>query len=102
MARSNATSKVDRLRTALENFGLQGIELDWEIVTLCMRLKNLTIQTIAVGAGLSVTTMPQVKYRRMPRYEEAIAEALGVRPAELWPSRYEQSTISLSEEQSHA
>lgn len=88
-------SNIELLREVLQKMGLNGHELDWEVVMICLRLKGLTLQRAAINAGLGTTTMPHVKFRHMPRYERALAAALGLSPEQLWPSRYEKRDINL-------
>ncbi|MCI4237355.1 transcriptional regulator [Dickeya dianthicola] len=40
------------------------------------------------AAGLSASTLANALVRPWPRGEWLIAEALGIPPAEIWPSRY--------------
>lgn len=42
----------------------------------------------------SPTTLKEALHRRYPKAERLIAEAIGVDPATIWPSRYAQDSAS--------
>lgn len=90
------TTPIQQLRDALKRLGMDGQDLDWEIITICVRLKGLNMAQLGFDAGLGITTIAQTKYRHMPRYEAAIAKALGVPAAELWPERYRPRVININ------
>ncbi|AGR57639.1 transcriptional regulator [Salmonella enterica subsp. enterica serovar Vitkin] len=60
----------DAIYTALKNKGVDLAELE--------RLQNL-----------KPGTMRNAFYRACPAYEQVIAQAIGVEPAVIWPSRYQ-------------
>ncbi len=60
----------DAIYTALKNKGVDLAELE--------RLQNL-----------KPGTMRNTFYRACPAYEQVIAQAIGVEPAVIWPSRYQ-------------
>lgn len=55
-----------------------------------LHARGLSISSIARDQGVAKTTVSLVcrGYSRSRRLEQAIAQALGLEPAELWPNRY--------------
>lgn len=63
---------------------------DWHSADIIAALKKKGTSLAAVSrlAGLSSATLSNALVRKWPKGERLIAEALGVRPEEIWPSRY--------------
>ncbi|BDI41073.1 transcriptional regulator [Escherichia coli] len=63
---------------------------DWSSKAIAAALDNkgVDITTMERVRGLKPGAMRNVFYRRVPAYESAIAEAIGVEPEVIWPSRY--------------
>lgn len=63
---------------------------DWHRADIIAALhkKNLTMTALSRQAGLSDSTLANTFYRPWPKGEQLIANALGMDPAVLWPSRY--------------
>ncbi|MBP2170697.1 Ner family transcriptional regulator [Erwinia toletana] len=58
-----------------------------DIIAL-LRKRNTTMAALSRQAGMSSATLANVLIRPWPKAEFLIAEALGIHPAEIWPSRY--------------
>ncbi|ENT3457467.1 helix-turn-helix domain-containing protein [Salmonella enterica] len=50
--------------------------------------RGITLRELSRQAGLSPDSLRNVFTRSWPRAERIIADALGVTPQEIWPSRY--------------
>jgi len=63
---------------------------DWHPADVLAALKKRgkTLAGISVAQGYHPTAAGKALKRPWPALETIIAEALGVRPAEIWPSRY--------------
>lgn len=63
---------------------------DWHSADIIAALKKKGTSMAAVSrlAGLSSSTLSNALTRRWPKGERLIAEAIGVRPEVIWPSRY--------------
>ncbi|EPP7669412.1 helix-turn-helix domain-containing protein, partial [Yersinia enterocolitica] len=48
----------------------------------------VTMRDLSVEAGLAADTLKNALYRPYPKGEKIIAQALGLEPAKIWPSRY--------------
>jgi len=59
----------------------------WCIYQLSLRGSSLA--AVARGAGVSRQTLYVVFWRPYPRMEKIVADALGMRPQELFPERYD-------------
>lgn len=61
-----------------------------ERIKMRLRLGGCSLADIARELGVARTTVTSVSqgYRRSRRIEGAIADKLGVTPAQLWPDRY--------------
>lgn len=65
--------------------------LDWTRSYLLQQLSNAgwSLRKLAMHHGVGASTLQQTLYRPYPRGEQRIAEALGVKPEQIWPSRYD-------------
>lgn len=61
----------------------------WELIKAHLRIRGVTLTSIAGALGISRAAVGVVGRRRYPRVEAAVAAALGVQPRDLWPERYE-------------
>ncbi|KMK81792.1 transcriptional regulator, Nlp [Pectobacterium brasiliense ICMP 19477] len=63
---------------------------DWHNADIIagLRKKHTTLAALSRQAGLSSSTLANALTRSWPKGERLIADALGVEPAEIWPSRY--------------
>lgn len=58
-----------------------------DIVAL-VRKSGTSISALSVKSGLRLTTLNNALERRYPKGERIIAEAIGLTPQDIWPSRY--------------
>lgn len=76
---------------------------DWTAAKIRARLveRELTLSGISVRRGLHKDACSKALRQRWAAAEQAIAEALNVAPAEIWPSRYsaERSSETCRENQ---
>lgn len=65
------------------------IDKDWHPADIIagLRKKGTTLAAVSRKAGLSSSTLANALTRRWPKGERLIAEALGVAPEQIWPSR---------------
>ncbi|WP_315708530.1 helix-turn-helix domain-containing protein [Brenneria uluponensis] len=63
---------------------------DWHSADIIAALKKrgTSLAAVSRNAGLASSTLANALTRHWPKGEKLIAEALGVSPAEIWPSRY--------------
>ncbi|MFE8147191.1 helix-turn-helix transcriptional regulator [Brenneria goodwinii] len=66
---------------------------DWHQADIFAALhkQGTTMAALSRAAGLSSSTLANVIARPWPKGEWIVAEALGIHPAEIWPSRYYDS-----------
>jgi len=50
--------------------------------------RGYSIRELSIQAGLKPDTLKNVLSRAYPKAERIIADAIGVDPAQIWPSRY--------------
>ncbi|NPE53788.1 transcriptional regulator [Dickeya dadantii] len=64
--------------------------IDWHSADIiaALRKKGTSLSAVSREAGLSSSTLANALYRPWPKGELLIASALGVKPEEIWPSRY--------------
>lgn len=55
--------------------------------------RGITLRDLSRQAGLSPDSLRNVFTRSPPRAERIIADALGITPQEIWPSRYDDMQI---------
>ncbi|MBE8578682.1 helix-turn-helix domain-containing protein [Vibrio sp. OPT18] len=58
-------------------------------IVAALKKKKLSLRRLSVSNGLAPTTLGNVMSRPWPKGEKIVADALGVNPEEIWPSRYE-------------
>lgn len=65
---------------------------DWhaEDIKAAVRKRGKTLSQLSREAGLASDTLRNVFRHHWPKGELIVAEAIGVDPMVIWPSRYEQ------------
>lgn len=63
---------------------------DWHPADIiaALRKRGTTMAAVSRAAGLSSSTLANTLSRPWPKGEWLIADALGIHPSEIWPSRY--------------
>ncbi|WP_312073376.1 helix-turn-helix transcriptional regulator [Atlantibacter sp.] len=63
---------------------------DWHSADIIAALKKqgTSLSAVSRKAGLASCTLVNALTRHWPKGERLIAEALGVAPEQIWPSRY--------------
>ncbi len=71
---------------------------DWHRADIVAALKKRgkSVRKLSVEAGLSPNTLKSALQFKYPRGEKIIADALGLKPHEIWPSRYDENSVSHS------
>ncbi|MEX0549327.1 helix-turn-helix domain-containing protein [Raoultella terrigena] len=64
--------------------------LDWHSADIIAALKKrgTSLSAVSRSSGLASSTRANVLIRHWPKGERLIAEALGIAPEQIWPSRY--------------
>ncbi len=65
---------------------------DWHPAQIiaALHMRGVTLSALAIENGYACrSTLSQALRRRWPKGERIIAQALGLHPAEIWPSRYQ-------------
>ncbi|EAV6588350.1 transcriptional regulator [Salmonella enterica] len=63
---------------------------DWHSADIIAALKKrgTSLSAVSRKSGLASSTLANALNRRWPKGERLIADALGVAPEKIWPSRY--------------
>ncbi|AYA40576.1 helix-turn-helix domain-containing protein [Xenorhabdus nematophila] len=63
---------------------------DWHRADIhaALEKRGTNLRTLSVKAGLAADTLRNALIRPWPKGEKIIAQAIGVEPAVIWPSRY--------------
>lgn len=63
---------------------------DWHAADIIAALKKhgTSLSAVSRNSGLAPSTLGNALYRHWPKGETLIADALGVTPEQIWPSRY--------------
>lgn len=71
------------------------MQKDWHTADIIagLRKKGTSLAAVSRAAGLSSSTLANALTRPWPKGEYLIAEALGVHPSVVWPSRYYQNGV---------
>lgn len=69
---------------------MQSLKKDWHPADIiaALRKKRTSLAAVSRAAGLSSSTLANALSRPWPKGEWLIADAVGIHPAEIWPSRY--------------
>ncbi|EBC2858033.1 transcriptional regulator [Salmonella enterica] len=69
------------------------MQQDWHPADIIagLRKRGTSLSAVPRKAGLASSTLANALTRRWPKDERLIAEALGVAPEQIWPSRYLRS-----------
>ncbi|MDX9717218.1 MAG: helix-turn-helix domain-containing protein [Thauera sp.] len=69
---------------------------DWDrhAISAELRRRGLTFADLGRANGVNPRAVRDALYGSAPKYENIIAEALGLDPAQIWPSRYTAECIS--------
>lgn len=64
---------------------------DWHIedIKCALRKKRISLRSLSVEAGLAPKTLNNVLRVSYPKAERIVANALGEKPENIWPSRYQ-------------
>ena len=64
---------------------------DWppEIIKARLHMAGLSLRSLSLNAGYSRDSLKSVLRTPCRPYQQIIADALGVSPEEIWPSRYQ-------------
>ncbi len=73
----------------------------WDEVLAALHSEGLTLRGLAARHGLDVQAIGCVQFRPSPLSQTRIADALGVAPQQIWPSRYEADGSPLSRKEGH-
>lgn len=57
-------------------------------IVAALHKKGLTVKQLSLDAGLGSSTLSNALSRPYPKAEKIIAQALGMEPEQIWPSRY--------------
>lgn len=60
----------------------------WEWIKYQLRTKGTSLAKLSRELGVSDTAVKNAKRTAYPRMERAIAKALGLKPIDLWPERW--------------
>ncbi|WP_459176324.1 helix-turn-helix domain-containing protein [Ewingella americana] len=63
---------------------------DWHQADIiaAIRKKGTTLAAVSRASGLSSSTLANALSRPWPKGEQLIANAIGIKPQSIWPSRY--------------
>lgn len=62
----------------------------WEWIKYQLRIRGSSVAELARQLGITDRGMRAIKDHAYPRGERAIAKALGAKPVELWPERWNE------------
>ncbi|MFW0766376.1 helix-turn-helix domain-containing protein [Trabulsiella odontotermitis] len=70
---------------------------DWHPADIIagLRKKGTSLAALSRSAGLSSSTLANALTRPWPKDEYLIAEALGMHPSTIWPSRYYKDGVMI-------
>jgi Ner family transcriptional regulator len=65
---------------------------DWHIADIkaALEKKGWTLRKLSASKGYASNTLGVALHRKWPSGEKIIADAIGVEPKDIWPSRYKK------------
>lgn len=63
-------------------------------IVAAIHKKGTTVQDLSVAAGLAKGSLANALTRPWPKGERIIAEAIGMTPKDIWPSRYQDKAVA--------
>ncbi len=63
-------------------------------IVAAIHKQGTTVQELSVSAGLAKGSLANALRRPWPKGERIIAEAIGMAPQEIWPSRYSSKAVA--------
>jgi len=63
-------------------------KMDWSSIVAAIHREGMTLQELSKRSGLYKNTCGKVKTMTSYKAQKAIADFLGEKPEDLWPSRY--------------
>lgn len=69
---------------------------DWHRADIiaALRKSGTTLAALARESGYASSTLQNALDRKWPKGERIIADALGIEPSVIWPTRYENSLLA--------
>lgn len=67
----------------------------WAAIKAQLELRGLSLAEIGRRIGLTRAAVYAARHHRYPTVERAIADALGLRPQQIWPERYNAAGLPL-------
>ncbi|EBS6870422.1 transcriptional regulator [Salmonella enterica] len=66
------------------------MQQDWHPADIIagLRKRGTSLAAVSRNSGLASSTLANALIRHWPKGERLIAEALGIAPEQIWPSRY--------------
>lgn len=76
---------------ASQKKAIKGIKGDWHraYIIAALHSKGLSLAGLSREHGLAPRTLSNAFERHYPKAERIIANAIGMEPRQIWPSRYE-------------
>lgn len=59
-------------------------------IVAALHKKGMTVKALSLASGWSEGTLSNALSRPWPKGEQVIADALGMAPQDIWPSRYSE------------
>ncbi|KNC89681.1 transcriptional regulator [Trabulsiella odontotermitis] len=69
-------------------FVVEGQDWSSKAIIAALDRHGVSLSDLETELGLGKNALRNVFYRKCGRYEEAIADKIGVSPSVIWPSRY--------------
>lgn len=76
----------------LRLFICQGSDWSKDAIYTALKNRGVELSDLERIQNLKPGTMRNTFYRACPAYEQAIAQAIGIEPAVIWPSRYQHKS----------
>jgi Predicted transcriptional regulator len=75
-------------RIESQNLTQKGIDWDKDDIYYALRKRGLNLCELSRRAGLHERTLNNSLYRKWPKGDQIIADAVGLSVNDIWPSRY--------------
>ncbi|MBE3653463.1 helix-turn-helix domain-containing protein [Vibrio navarrensis] len=75
-------------KTVSQNFVKDGSDWHRADIVAALKKRGLSVRQLSRDAGLGENTLSNALRSPWPKGEKIIADAIGMKPEEIWPSRY--------------
>jgi Ner family transcriptional regulator len=87
---------MDEIRQPKKTSRAKGVDWNKAYIVAALHAGGTSLRKLSVAKGYSENTLRSTLHRPWPKGEKIIAEAIGEKPHDVWPTRYDADGKPLS------